>query len=114
MLPKTGPDFMHDRSMRPTFLCAGFFLLTSLLFADTLGYLQQKFNSINFEKGKWSRTDKASCYVYAAKESGAFVEIMRFGTSNLVSFRATKDGLTVTVCGSTAALEEGFEPRTKP
>jgi hypothetical protein len=84
-------------------------ILAVTLFADTLGFLEQKFNSINFEKGKWSRTDKAPCYVYVAKESNALVEIMRFGTSNLVPFRARKEGLTVTVCGSTAAFDEGFE-----
>ena len=83
--------------------------------SETLGFLQQKFNSINFEKVKWSRTEKGgACYVYVAKESGATVEIMRFGTSNLVPFRATKEGLTVTVCGSTAAFDEGFEARAKP
>jgi hypothetical protein len=89
-------------------------LLAAGMFAETLGYLEQKFNSINFEKGKWSRADKAACFVYTAKESNALVEIMRFGTSNLVPFRATKEGLTVIVCGSTAAFEEGFEARAKP
>jgi len=91
-----------------------FALLLSLsLFAETLGFLEQKFNTINFEKGKWSRTEKLPCYVYEAKENGAVVEIMRFGSSNLVPFRGSK-GLTVTVCGSTAAFDEGFEARTKP
>ena len=80
---------------------------------ETLGYLEQKFNSINFEKGKWIRSEKAACWVYTAKESNASVEIMRFGTSNLVLFRAGKEHLTVTVCGSTAAFDEGFEARTK-
>jgi hypothetical protein len=81
---------------------------------ETLGYLEQKFNSINFEKGKWARADKGACWIYTAKETNALVEIMRFGTSNLVPFRATKEGLTVTVCGSTAAFEEGFEATRRP
>jgi hypothetical protein len=89
-------------------------LLSVCLIGETLGYLEQKFNSINFEKGKWSRADKAACFVYTAKESNALLEIMRFGTSNLVPFRATKEGLTVIVCGSTAAFDEGFEARAKP
>ena len=89
-------------------------LLSLSVSGETLGYLEQKFNSINFEKGKWTRSEKAACFVYAAKESNSLVEIMRFGTSNLVPFRANKEGLTVTVCGSTAAFEEGFEARAKP
>jgi hypothetical protein len=89
-------------------------LLSLSVFGETLGYLEQKFNSINFEKGKWSRADKAACFVYTAKETNALVEIMRFGSSNLVPFRATKEGLTVTICGDTAAFEEGFEAREKP
>jgi hypothetical protein len=91
-------------------ICA---LLSLSLFGETLGFLEQKFNSINFEKGKWTRLERLPCYVYEAKENGATVEIMRAGTSNLVPFRATK-GLTVNVCGSTAAFEEGFEARAKP
>jgi hypothetical protein len=82
------------------------------LLGETLGFLEQKFNSINFEKGKWSRTEKLPCYVYEAKENGATVEIMRAGTSNLVPLRASK-GLTVTICGSTAAFDEGFEARAR-
>ncbi len=88
--------------------------LATILWPDTLGYLQQKFNSINFEKGKWARDQKGACFVYTAKESNAEVQIMRFGTSNLVPFHASAQGLTVTVCGSTAAFEEGFEARSKP
>lgn len=84
------------------------------LSGETLGYLEQKFNSINFEKNKWARGEKGACWVYTAKETNALVEIMRFGTSNLVPFRATKQGLTVTVCGSTAAFEEGFEAKARP
>lgn len=89
-------------------------LLTLTLGGETLGYLEQKFNSINFERGKWYRGEKASCWVYTAKELNATVEIMRFGTSNLVPFRATREGLNVTVCGSTAVFDEGFEARAKP
>ena len=89
------------------------FLASVSLFGETLGFLEQKFNSLNFEKGKWSRVEKLPCYVYEAKENGAVVEVMRAGTSNLVPFRASR-GLTVTVCGSTAALVEGFEAREKP
>jgi hypothetical protein len=84
------------------------------IFGETLGFIEQQFNSINFEKGKWTRTEKLPCYVYAARENNALVEIMRFGTGNLVPFRANKEGLTVTVCGSTAAFDEGFEARAKP
>ena len=88
-------------------------LASMSLFGETLGFIEQKFNSINFEKGKWTRTEKLPCYVYEAKEDGAAVEIMRFGTSNLVAFHASK-GLAVTICGSTAAFDEGFEARAKP
>ena len=88
-------------------------LLSLGLLADTLGFIEQRFNSINFEKGKWERTVKLPCYVYEAKESGDMVEIMRFGTSNLVPFRASKEGLTVSLCGSTAAFDEGFEALPK-
>jgi hypothetical protein len=83
------------------------------IFGETLGFIEQQFHSINFEKGKWTRTEKLPCYVYVARENNALVEIMRFGTGNLVPFRANKEGLTVTVCGSTAAFDEGFEPRAK-
>jgi hypothetical protein len=89
-------------------------LFSLCVYGETLGYLEQKFNSINFEKGKWARVDKGACWVYTAKESNALVEIMRFGTSNLVPFHATKEGLTVTVCGSTAAFDEGFEATRRP
>jgi len=88
-------------------------LLSFGLFGETLGFIQQRFVSLNFEKGKWERAEKASCYVYSARENGALVEVMRYGTSNLVAFRASK-GLTVIVCGSTAAFDEGFEARAKP
>ncbi len=98
--------------MRNKLICVAALCLTAS--GETLGYLEQKFNSINFEKGKWTRSEKAACWVYTAKETNAFVEIMRFGTSNLVPFRATKESLTVTVCGSTAAFDEGFEASAKP
>jgi hypothetical protein len=88
-------------------------LLSVSLFGETLGFIEQRFVSVNFEKGKWDRAEKSSCYLYSAKENGALVEVMRYGTSNLVAFRASK-GLTVTVCGSTAAFDEGFEARGKP
>jgi hypothetical protein len=94
---------------RSVWICAAIALN---LFGEPLGFIEQKFNSINFEKSKWSRTEKLPCYVYEAKENGATVEIMRAGTSNLVPFRASK-GLTVTICGSTAALDEGFEARAR-
>ena len=98
--------------MSNKFIGIVFWAAVSLL-GETLGFLEQKFNSLNFEKGKWGRTEKLPCYVYEAKENGAVVEVMRAGTSNLVTFRASK-GLKVTVCGSTAALDEGFEAREKP
>ena len=87
-------------------------LVSMSLLGETLGFIEQRFNSINFEKGKWTRTVKIPCYVYEAKEDGAAVEIMRFGTSNLVAFHGNK-GLTVTICGSTAAFDEGFEAKPK-
>ncbi len=88
-------------------------LLSVSLCGETLGFIEQRFVSLNFEKDKWARTERSSCYVYSAKENGALVEVMRYGTSNLVPFRGAK-GLTVTVCGSTAAFDEGFEARAKP
>lgn len=88
-------------------------LLSFSLSAETLGFIEQRFVSLNFEKNKWDRTEKSACYVYSAKENGALVEVMRYGTSNLVPLRGSK-GLTVTVCASTAAFDEGFEARAKP
>ena len=76
--------------------------------ADTLGFVEQKFGFIDFEKGKWDRAPQAPCYAYSARQDGAVVEVLRSGTSNLVPFKATK-GLTVMVCGSTAIFDEGFE-----
>ncbi len=91
----------------------GAFLLCSSVFAETLGFFEQKINSINFEKGKWTRTAQPPCYTYTSNEDGALVEVMRIGTSNLVPFRASK-GLKVIACGSTVAFEEGFVAREKP
>ncbi len=76
--------------------------------ADTLGFVEQKFTYLNFERGKWDRVPKLPCYSYSAKEDGAVVEVLRMGAGNLVPFRATK-GLSVSVCGSTATFDEGFE-----
>ena len=89
-----------------TFL--GAVLVGLTLSADTLGFLEQKFSAINFEKGKWSRTVQLPCFTYTATENGATVDVLRIGTGNLVPFKGTK-GLKVTVCGSTAAFDEGFE-----
>jgi hypothetical protein len=83
-------------------------LLSGTLGADTLGFVEQKFSDLNFEKGRWSRTVQLPCYTYVAQADGATVDVLRFGMGNLVPFKA-KRGLTVTVCGSTAAFDEGFE-----
>lgn len=83
-------------------------LISMPLEADTLGFIEQKFSDLHFEKGKWSRTMEHPCYSYEALEDGATVEVLRIGMGNLVRFKATK-GLKVTVCGSTAAFDEGFE-----
>jgi len=86
----------------------GALLVSATLCAESLGFFEQKFTSINFEKGKWSRNAQLPCYKYTASENGATVDVLRLGTNNLVPFRATT-GLTVVVCGSTAAFDEGFE-----
>lgn len=86
----------------------GALLLSPSLFSDKLGFVEQKFSHLNFEKGKWTRSAQLPCYVYTANESGATVDVLRIGMGNLVPFRATR-GLQVTVCGSTAAFDEGFE-----
>jgi hypothetical protein len=77
----------------------------------TLGFIEQKFSYVSFERGRWDRTVQLPCYTYAAKEDGATVEVLRIGSGNLVPFKATKN-LRVTICGSTAAFEEGFEAAT--
>jgi hypothetical protein len=87
---------------------AGALVLSLTIFADTLGFVEQKFSHLNFEKGKWNRSDQPPCYTYIATEDGATVDVLRIGMSNLVPFRAKK-GLRVIVCGSTAAFDEGFE-----
>ena len=112
--------FKFGGEVRPRILTLVGALLCSLtLFADTLGFVEQKFSHLNFEKGKWTRTEQPPCYTYTANENGATVDVLRIGMSNLVPFRATK-GLRVIVCGSTAAFDEGFEawapglPKTRP
>ena len=92
---------------------AGAVLLSSVLHAETLGFFEQRFTAINFEKSKWSRTEQGSCLVYTALENGAVVNVMRYGTSNQVPFKAAKN-LKVAVCSSTAAFDEGFEAETLP
>lgn len=83
-------------------------LLAGTLGADTLGFVEQRFTDLHFEKGKWSRAVQLPCYRYVAEADGATVNVLRYGMGNLVPFKA-KRGLTVTVCGSTAAFDEGFE-----
>jgi hypothetical protein len=85
-------------------------LIQSLSGAEILGFFAQKFNSINFEKGKWTRSEQLPCQIYTATDDGAMVNVMRFGTNNLVPFKATKN-LKVVVCGSSAAFDEGFEAK---
>lgn len=86
-------------------------LIPLAMCADTLGFVEQNFSFINFDKGKWDRAQQGACYAYSAKQDGAVVEVLRIGTSNLVPFKATK-GLTVTLCRSTAIFDEGFEAGT--
>ena len=93
---------------RNIFTLVGWWFLSATLGADTLGFVQQKFGDIHFQKGKWGRTAQLPCYVYAALEDGATVDVLRYGMGNLVPFKATK-GLRVTVCGDVAAFDEGFE-----
>ncbi|HEX4807640.1 MAG TPA: hypothetical protein VH325_01845 [Bryobacteraceae bacterium] len=85
--------------------------ISGTLGADTLGFVEQKFTFVHFDIGKWSRTAQLPCYSYVAQVDGASVEVMRLGAANLVTFKAKK-GLTVTVCGSNAAFDEGFEAGT--
>ena len=89
-------------------VCLGYFVFSTVLGADTLGFVEQKFSDLHFEKGKWSRNLQLPCYTYTALQDGAVVEVLRIGLGNLVPLKATK-GLKVTVCGSTAAFDEGFE-----
>lgn len=90
------------------FLIAALLLPVSLS-ADSLGFIEQKFSYIHFENGKWARTEQLPCYIYTAQQNGATVKVLRIGASNLVPFKATAKGLKVTVCGSVAAFDEGFE-----
>lgn len=84
-------------------------LLASTLFAGgPLGFVEQRFAYLHFEKDKWTRAAQSPCYVYTAREDNATVDILGIGSSALVPFRGKK-GLTVTTCGEIAALEEGFE-----
>ncbi|HEY7304675.1 MAG TPA: hypothetical protein VH601_11195 [Bryobacteraceae bacterium] len=94
--------------MRLKLLISFLFPLSIVLRADTLGFVEQKFSDLHFEKAKWSRTAQLPCYTYSALEDGATVDVLRIGMGNLVPFKATK-GLKVTVCGSIAAFDEGFE-----
>ena len=97
---------------RTGLLSKGALLLCALtLSADTLGFVEQKFSYVSFDHGAWDRTAQLPCYVYTARQDGATVEVMRIGSSNLVPFTAAR-GLTVTICGSTAAFDEGFEAGT--
>jgi hypothetical protein len=91
-----------------TLALIGALLFSSMLFADTLGFFEQKFSAINFERGKWLRSVQLPCHTYTATEDGAKVEVLRVGTGNLVPFKA-KRGLSVRVCGSTVAFDEDFE-----
>jgi hypothetical protein len=88
---------------------AALLLISTTLGADTLGFVEQKFSAINFEKGKWTRTAEHPCYSYTSTSEGAVVEVLRYGMGNLVPFKATKRALTATVCGDVIAFEEGFE-----
>ena len=83
-------------------------LIPLAMSADTLGFVEQNFSFINFDKGKWDRAPQGACYSYSAKEDGAVVEVLRIGAGNLVPFKAMK-GLTVTLCRTTAIFDEGFE-----
>jgi hypothetical protein len=76
--------------------------------ADTLGFIEQKFSFVNFERGKWDRAAQGTCYAYSARQDGVTVEVLRIGAGNLVPFKAAK-GLVVRICGSTAIFDEGFE-----
>ncbi|HEX4169255.1 MAG TPA: hypothetical protein VHZ55_27650 [Bryobacteraceae bacterium] len=90
-------------------ICLGCLFIPPVLGAETLGFVEQKFSDLHFEKGRWTRTVEMSpCLTYVAQEDGAVVEVLRIGMGNLVPFKAAK-GLKVIVCGSTAAFDEGFE-----
>ena len=95
--------------MKKVLALVGMTVFAWMSFADTLGFVEQKFGFLSFQKDKWDRVEgQAPCYTYTARENGSTVDVLRYGTSNLVPFKAVK-GLKVTVCGSTAAFDEGFE-----
>ncbi len=83
-------------------------LLPITVSADILGFVEQKFSDIHFDKGQWARVEHSPCYTYTAQQDGATVDVFRIGISNFVPFKAKK-GLRVIVCGSVAAFDEGFE-----
>src|SRR5947209_20165176 len=89
-------------------LTIGLLFCQPFLWPGTLGFIEQKFSYVSFERGKWDRVVQLPCYIYSAKEDGALVDVLRMGSGNLVPFKATK-GLKVTICGSIASLDEGFE-----
>jgi hypothetical protein len=91
-----------------TRICFALLTFAWLAGADTLGFVEQKFTDLHFERGKWARTVQLPCYSYTAQADGASVEVLRYGMGNLVPFRA-KRGMVVMVCGSVAAFDEGFE-----
>ena len=95
------------RHIAAAVLCAaGFFASGSR--ADTLGFVEQKFSYLSFERGKWDRAPQTVCSLYSARQDGATVEVLRIGGGNLVPFKAAR-GSTVRVCGDTASFDEGFE-----
>ena len=83
-------------------------LLSGAAGGDTLGFVEQKFTDLHFEKGKWKRSLQLPCYSYEAEVEGATVQVLRYGMGNLVSFKG-RHGSVVTVCGSVAVFDEGFE-----
>ena len=93
--------------MNINILAFGVLFFTVTLFADTLGFVEQKFSHLNFEKGKWSRTGK--CPVTRTLRPRTAPRLMSWIRHEQPgAFPATK-GLRVIVCGSTAAFDEGFE-----
>ena len=64
--------------------------LVMALRADTLGYVEQKFTDLHFEKGKWARSSQSPCFAYEATEDGATVEVLLYGMGNLVPFKAKR------------------------
>ena len=59
----------------------GSLFLSQTLGADTLGFFEQKFSDLHFEKGAWSRTAELPCYSYIARADGATVDVLRIGQS---------------------------------